>query len=141
MASIYAGMRTVIKVGDGGSPETFTTIARVTDISGPTITVNTADVTNRDSQGWTDVIATTKSAGEVSFDIILDPAEPTHALLRQLVDTGQLRNFKLVLADGVTAWQLRGYVTSYEVNSALDDAMRASITIAVTGRPDFNATP
>jgi len=62
-------------------------------------------------------------------------------LLLNLVDTGDKRNFKIVLADLATAWIVSGYVTSFEVNSALDDALKASITIAVTGRPDFNATP
>ncbi|MCS7294434.1 MAG: phage tail tube protein [Dehalococcoidia bacterium] len=141
MPIIYPGRKTILKVGDGGNPETFTRIARVTDISGPTISAETADVTNRDSQGWSDVVATTRTAGEVSFDIIWDPAEPTHQVLLNLVDTGALRNFKVVFADESTAWQLAGYVTSFEINSALDDAMRASVTIAVTGRPVFNATP
>lgn len=141
MPTFYAGWKTVLKVSDGGNPETFTTVAAVTDISGPTINVNTADITNRDSNGYTDVIAVTKSLGELSFDIIYDPAEPTHERLRQLVDSGDKRNFKLVLADQQTAWQFAGYVTAFEVNSALDDAMRASITVSLTGAPMFTATP
>lgn len=141
MATFYPGWKTILKVGDGQTPETFTTVAVVTDISGPTIQVNTADVTNRDSQGYTDVVAVTKSLGELTFDIIYDPAEPTHQVLRQLVETGNRRNFKLVLADQTTAWQFAGYVTGFEVNSALDDAMRASITITLTGAPNFNVTP
>lgn len=141
MPNIYPGWKTAIYIGDGGTPETFTKIARVTDISGPSISAETADVTNRDSQGWGDVVPNTRSAGEISFDIIYDPAEPTHQLLLNLVDTGDKRNFKIVLADLATAWIVSGYVTSFEVNSALDDALKASVTIAVTGRPNFNATP
>ena len=60
---------TLLKVGDGASPEVFATIAEVKDISGPGTTLSTEDATNHDSGGWREPVPTLLEGGEVTFDL------------------------------------------------------------------------
>jgi hypothetical protein len=60
---------TLLKMGDGGSPETFTTIAEVGDIDLPPIKLDTEDATHQGSGGWEESIGTILSGGEPKFSI------------------------------------------------------------------------
>ncbi len=137
-----AGFGTMFQVGDGASPETFTTVADVSDISGPSISLNAIDVTTHDStDGWAEFVGGVIDAGEVSFDINFDPAETTHQNLRTLLTNRAVNNFRIVFPTSpVTTWQFAGLVTSYEVNAPVDDKLSASITIKITGKPQFTVS-
>ena len=69
MTQAVSSNGTLLKMGDGGSPEAFTTIAEVLDITGPQLEAGTEEVTNQDSAGWREYIVTLLSGGEVSFDV------------------------------------------------------------------------
>ena len=59
MTSAIAAYGTLLKLGDGGTPENFTTIAEVRDIGGPELGADVVDVTSHDSPGaWEEVIET-----------------------------------------------------------------------------------
>lgn len=136
----YAAFGTLLKIGNAGSPETFTTIAQVLDISGPGIALDTEDVTNHSStSGWEEVVATIKRSGEISFEINFDPAGATHD-----VDTGLLddlddktkRNFQLVFPDtGSTTWSFSAFVTGFEPAMPVTGKLTASVTLKLTGAP------
>jgi predicted secreted protein len=133
---------TVLKMGDGETEETFTAIAEVVSISGPSFSLDTEDVTSHDSTGgWEEMIATVLRSGEVTLDLNYVPTADTHD-----ADTGllaaklarRLVNWQLIFPDALlevdrTTWEFAGYVTAFEPSAPHDGKLAASVTIKPTG--------
>ncbi|MGE5553295.1 MAG: phage tail tube protein [Betaproteobacteria bacterium] len=141
MSNAISAFGTLLKIGDGATPtENFTTIAEVTNISGPGFALETAEATSHSSPGgWREYIATLLDAGEVTFDINFLPTDPTHGystgLLRDMVNRTK-RNFKLVFPDASnTTWTFAAFVTGFEPSEPIDDKLSASVTLKITGQP------
>lgn len=131
---------TLLKMGDGGGTEVFTTIAEVKNISGPSMSRDTFDLTTHSSTGsWREFGTGLKDAGEVSFDINYVPTNATHRLSTGVLgdfNSGVRRNYQLVFPNaGATTWSFSGFVTSFETSAPVDDLLGASITIKLTGAP------
>lgn len=124
----------LLKIGDGGGTEVFTTIAEVRSISGPTASVNLEDVTSHDSSAWMEKIPTLIDAGEISFEINYT-SHTTQDQLRTDMFARTKRNFQLVLVpltpDETIAFA--AYITGFEVDAPHDGVLRASVTLAITG--------
>lgn len=141
MSNAVFGQGTLLQIGDGGSPtETFTTIAEVTEISGPSLALDVIDVTSHDSTGgWREKIGGLLDGGEVTFTINYLPSNATHnattGLLRDLKNRTK-RNFKLVFPDaGSSTWSFTALVTSFEPSEPIDDRLTADVTLSITGQP------
>ena len=140
MTNALAGYSTLLKIGDGGGTEVFTTIAEVKDSNGPTLELATEDVTNHSSPGaWREFIPTLKDAGEVTFMVNFIPTTATQSytsgLLKDLNNRTK-RNFQLVFPDGVaTTWTLPAYVTGFEPSGPVDGVLEASISLKIAGAP------
>jgi predicted secreted protein len=116
-------------------------IVGIQNIGGPKLSTDTIDVTAHDSPGsWEESIATILRSGELTLDIVYDPAEATQGN----VAGGLLYNFMqraiveytLGLPDtGTSDWVFDGIVTGFELSAAFDGALTASVTIKVTGAP------
>lgn len=140
MSNAIGAFGTLLKIGDGETEETFTTIAEVINISGPGLSMDTIDVTSHSStEGWREYIGGLLDAGELNFDINFIPTENTHKLATGLL--GDLaaktkRNFQLVFPDGSsTTWSFTALVTGFEPAEAIDDKLAASVSLKLTGKP------
>jgi predicted secreted protein len=125
---------TLLKVGDGGTPtEVFSTIGEVKDISGPSMTLNTEDVTSHDSGGWKEEIPTLLEAGEISFDVNYYKAA-TQVALRSAQMARTRLNFQMVVPLAPTeTLSFSGFVTGFEYSAPVEGILTASITIKVSG--------
>lgn len=137
--SRYSAHGTQLQIGDGASPEVFTTIAQVRDIQGPGLSTNIIDGTDHDSGGAKSKVAGVRDGGQLTLDIAYDPAHGTHnaatGLLRDWKN-GTLRNFKLVFPDaGNTAWSIAGLVQGFQPTAPVDDLLTAAVTLEVSGDP------
>lgn len=140
MSNAVAGFGSLLKIGDGAGPEVFTTIAEVKDISGPSLSMATIDVTNQSSTGgWAEFIGGIKDAGEVTFDVNFLPADATHNAATGLIrdyNNRTKRNFQLVFPDaGATTWSFAALVTAFQPTEPIGDALTASVTLKITGQP------
>ena len=140
MSDATVGFGALLKRGDGAGSKTFTTIAEVISISGPSFSRDVVDVTNMDStSGWREFIGGLKSAGEITFELNYNPAVATQDSSGGLlddIDQTAARNFQLVFPNAdTTQWAFSGWMTSFDINIPLDDKMTASCTIALTGVP------
>lgn len=131
---------TLLKLGDGGTPEVFTTIAEVTDIGGPTLALDPLDVTSHTSPAaFREFIGGLLDGGEVTFTINYVPTDSTHdnttGILSQL--TGRLtRNWELIFPDVPnTKWSFTAFLTAFETSEPVDDRLMAEITLKLTGAP------
>lgn len=130
--------------GNGATPtEVFTTIAKVTSISGPARKRETIDVTTHDSpDGWMEFIGSLKDGGEIGLEINYDPTDTTHDLDDDFDDVDP-RNYRIVLlpdtADEMT-WAFAGILTELSDEFPYDDKMSRSMTVKVTGKPVLTST-
>lgn len=139
--SAAAAFGTLLKIGDGGSPETFTTIAEIkTGPSGPELGRDTVDVTSHDSvNNWEEHIPTILRSGNVTFGINYLPANATHdagtGLIKDMKD-GTLRNFQLVMADAAsTTWSFAAYVVGFNPDFDPTAEINAEVTLKLSGEP------
>lgn len=140
-SAAIAGINSLLKLGDGASPEVFTTIAEVRSIAGPTMAVEVVDVTNHDSQNATrEKVASLIDPGQLSFDMNFQPLEGTHDHLTGLLDEFENRrtsNYQLVFPGSIDTYQMAGFVTGMPLNFPVDDVITANVTIELTGNINF----
>jgi predicted secreted protein len=131
---------TLLQSGDGGSPEAFTTIAEVTDITGPGLVQDPLDVTSHESPGaFREFVGGLLDGGEVTFTINYVPTAATHdastGLIADMI-ARIIRNYQLVFPDvGATTWSFSALIAAFEPAEPVDDRLSAEVTLKVTGQP------
>lgn len=124
---------TLLKIGDGGGSEVFTTIAEVKDISGPALSWETEDVTNHDSSKWREHIVTIKEGGEVTFEINYYSATTQDSLRTDML-AGTKRNFQVVFPTSpAETHAFAAYITGIEYDAPVEGVLSQSITLTITG--------
>ncbi len=129
---------TFIKVGDGATSETFTTIAEVKDISGPSASLDTEEVTNHSSpSGWDEHVATILRGGDVTFDLNYLPTAATQNASTGLTadkNARTLRNFELVFTDSsTTTYSFAAFVKGVSPSAPVSGSLSASVTLGISG--------
>lgn len=141
MTAVEPAHGTLVKIGDGGSPESFTTVAEVRTISGPTLEREQIDVTNMDStDSWREFINGLKVGGEITLGLNYLPTNATHnasaGLLSKLDSATSSTNFQLVMSDSsTTTWTLPCNVSRFAPNFDPAAQIDASVTLKVAGKP------
>lgn len=127
----------LLKKGDGASPEVFTAVAQIGDITGPEQKVDTIDTTtHNDTSGYKTFIGGLKESGDVKVPIFFDPANSTHTGVMTTLAAGVLVNWKITLPTSpVTSWSFQGLVTHLGHHYKMKDAIMADLTIKVSGAP------
>jgi hypothetical protein len=103
-----AGAGTKLQLGDGASPEVFSTIAEILSLKSSGKTIKTDDVTNLDSPVdgagliYEEFIATIASAGGIDFTYNYTPNATAQQTIRTAFD-GKVHNFKIVTSVDNTA--------------------------------------
>lgn len=127
---------TLLKAGDGGGPEVFTTVAEVMDISGIGISVANEEVTSHDSAGWREFVSTLKEIGEISFELNFN-AGATQGFAAGLYLDGinkTKRNFQIVLQTTVNKTaSFAALVQEFKLDAPVEGVYKASLTLKGTG--------
>lgn len=73
--------------------------------------------------------------GEGTFEMNYVPGSATDILIRAALDDGETRDYKIVIPDGSTGWEITGdcVVKGYERNVPIDDRMTATLTVRFSG--------
>lgn len=140
MSNAVSSFGSLLKIGDGAGTEVFTTIAEVMDITGPSISLDTEEVTSQTSaNGYDEHIGTILRGGDVTFDINYGPTDGTHdetTGLISVMNAKSLNNFQLVMTDaGTTTWSFAALVTGFEPAMPVAGALRASVTLKISSKP------
>lgn len=116
-------------------------IAQVQTIGGPGLSLDTEDVTAHDSTGgWEEVVGTILRSGEVSLDLVYDPAAATHknasgGLLYDMISR-TATTFTLTFPSSTpVSWSFSAFVTGFEPSAAHDGALTATAKLKITGAP------
>jgi hypothetical protein len=124
---------TILKRGDGGSPEVFVTVPDVTSISGPDATKSEIDVT--------DLASTAKEFkggladfGRMTVELNYIPGNAVHAAMRAdfISASSPVRNWQLLFVNG-KRWDFTAYVASFPGSTQPDSVQKSSMTLRLSG--------
>lgn len=133
------GLGTLLKIGNGASPETFAAIAEVKDIGGPQLSREFAEFTHQQSTGgYREYKPTFKMSGDLTFKCNFLPDDLTQGFattgLLKDYDGGTLRNFQLLFPDsGATLASFAAYVSNISPAAPIAGALELNVTLRVTG--------
>jgi predicted secreted protein len=135
--AITTAKGTLVKIGDGASPEVFATIGQVRSIDGPSTAAEIVDTTTHSTSGnWREKLAVLVDPGEIAFDINFDSADTTHAfttgLWNEMVDLTQ-SNYKVVFPNSAGTLAFAGYVSKHAFSAPVDNVLTASVSLAIDG--------
>lgn len=135
-AKTIAAQGTVIKIGNGESPEVFATIGEVRTFTGPggsaaVIDTTTLESTRREKRmGLPD-------EGQFTLDVNLDPTDTDGQIACRTARTNRtLKNFEVTYPNS-SKDEFSGYVTGFQTSGAVDANIEATITIEITGAVTF----
>lgn len=129
------GFGTILKRGDGETPEVFTAIANLTNVDDGGRTRNTIDVTAHDSpNAYMEFVGGLIDPGEVTIDINYDPA--VHDVLEADLEDTDPRNYQIVFPDtAATTFSFAAVMTGFSKSAPHDDKLSGSLTFKVSGKP------
>lgn len=114
--------------------------AGVTNVAGPPLGVDTEDVTTHDQvTAWEQQVATIIRSGEVTLDIVYDPADNTQDAtavggLAYRLKNRTLSYFDLIFRSTYN-WTFFGYVNGFEPTGDVAGALTASVKIKIAEAP------
>ena len=130
------GYGTLLKMGDGASPENFSTVVEVTELKLPQLKLNTADATSHDSGGWSEKIATLLDGGQVSGKVNWRATDPTQnettGMLSAMLNR-TLKNWKIVLPGAIKTFSFAAFLTEFKPDATPKDIFAAEFTIEISG--------
>ncbi len=124
----------------GIAGETFTAVAEVKGVRGPSLQAATSEVTSFDSNKIREFISTLKDGGTVSFAInyIPNASSNGHQYLVADMLAGTVRNFELQFDDTKrTTMSFAAVVTGFEVSAELEQAVQANVSLKISGWPTW----
>ena len=134
-----AGFGTELQMSDMEVIPTFNIIAYVKSMGGPSLKVDTEDVTTLEqATAWEEVVATIIRSGEISLEIVYDPAEGTHdattGLLLNLAAKAVI-DWKIVWPNHPThtTWLVTALITGFEPGAPVEGGLTATVTLKPTG--------
>ncbi len=135
--AIRSAKGTLMKIGDGASPEVFSTVGQVRSISGPTTTATVQDVTTHSTAGnWMERLAVLIDPGTLSYPINYDNADATHmfatGLWNDLINL-TVRNLKTVFPASMGTLAYSAYVTGHSFDCPVDNVLQANIELTIYG--------
>lgn len=127
----YSTKGTALRRGDSESPTAYTIIPQVQSITGPSATAPEIDVTNLQSTNR-EFVTGIADYGNVTFTIFLDYTNAQHSGLKTDFDNNTIRSWQKELPDGTTE-SFEARVSGIDEEEATDDAVKATITLRLTG--------
>lgn len=148
----YAGYRVLLKRLTT-PPTTYTMMAQVGDIAGPSIESDQIEVSHRAdgtaANMWRRYVAGMKDGGEVTFTLVFDPDEATHdptlatsiyAQAASGLASGWRLDYPGAAADRTFA-DFDAYVTGMDFDEPLEDGLTAEVTLKISGPVTWTHSP
>ena len=123
---------TTIGIGDGASPEVYTSISQVTTMSGPDGSASEINVTNLSSTAQ-EFILGLKDEGSINLDCVWDERNVQHALLRTKFASGVSTNYRITDAGSPQAtYTFPAFVQGLSMSTGVDEVQRASVNLRIS---------
>lgn len=133
MSAAQLGYGTLFQTGDGGSPQVWSTVAEVTNISPPGVSRDSVDTSHENGPNeWREAIPGLKTPGEVKIEFNFVPGGDAFADLFAELDDQQIRNRRIVFPDG-EVMAFTAFLTGLESEVPVDAQMKATATFQLSG--------
>lgn len=114
-------------------------VANIHSLSGPGLEREEYDVTTHMSpEQWEEIIFGIKRSGEVTADVYFD--EEKHLVLLDDFNTSEPVHYRMGFKDG-SRWSFKAGLTGFEPEFPHDGPAEASLTIKLSGKPNFDDAP
>lgn len=142
MTEATIGLGTVLQYGDGESPEEFTPVAEVVNITGPSMSRELPDATHMASPGgYREFLGGLKDGGQVACQCNHLPNNATQDALTGVLsffNSGVIKTWQLVFPTSpAVTWEFQAVLENFEPETPIDDKMGMSFTLKVSGQPSF----
>ncbi len=123
-----------LAIGDGATPEVFTTIPEVTNLNFRTGSAAVIDVTDLSSAAKEKRMGLADE-GQCTFTLFFNPKQVTHAELVDAKADRRRRNFRVTMTDSspATVYAFSGFVLSLPIAASVDGVVESNVTIEITG--------
>ena len=132
----FKGAGASLAVGNGASPEGFTAIAEVIEVTGPEQVNDEIETTNLSSTSK-EFIAALKDNGTCEFEAHFNPSNAQHAGLFTDVAAGTVKNYKLSWDDPASSPApyviFAAFVASLSTSTPPNDSVKLSGSLRITG--------
>lgn len=129
---LVAGATAALSGGAEGA-EIFTLVPGVIDLGGPNRSRELIDVTSHDSPNlYREFIVGLKDGGAISGELNYKPSDAQHLGMNSDYENDVLRNWTVTFRDN-TVVACAAYVESFEITSAIDQQLKASFSLKITG--------
>jgi hypothetical protein len=141
----YAAKGTLFQVEDQTTPDVYNSVAQVRNLTPPNMSADILDVSSHDNvsseNSFRTKIPGMKDGGEVTLEMLFDPTEDSQTVLFEALKNDTKLNCHIVFPDTAkTTWAFSAYVSGIEADAPFEDTLSASVTLAVTGEPEFDWT-
>lgn len=139
MTLAMLGFGVQFQIGDGASPEVFTTLEQLVDANTPGLARAPVDATHMGTEArFMLFLSGLRDGGEVP--LVFHYSSETYDVLLEEYLNDALRHYRVIGPDGFY-WDFHGLVTKLESEPPIDDVWEINVTIKVSGKPTFNAPP
>lgn len=122
----------------------FSVIANVTDISGPSRSRESIEVTAHDSPDkYREFIKGLKDGGEVEITLNYDPGAASHTALDADFEEDDLRDYQVVILPGDAdehTWEFSALITDLGDEYPTEGQMERTATFKISGKPTLTPT-
>jgi len=116
----------------------YAKLAELRDISGPSQTADTVELTSHDSaNGFKEYVSSVRDGGEITIDANLIPGDtPGQIAFNNDLISGTVRTFKIVLPMSVgNSWEGNAIASGFNPAFPYNDRMSVAGTLKITGKP------
>lgn len=139
MTIAILGFGVQFQIGDGGSPQVFTTLEELVDASPPGVSRAPVDGTHMGAEArFMLFLSGLRDGGEIPLVFHYTPETYEVLIDEYLIDA--VRKYRVVGPDGYF-WEFDGLITQLEAPPPIDDVWEINVTIKVSGKPSYNSPP
>lgn len=108
-------------------------IGQVVGFNGPSFSSPVIDITNLNSSAKEKLVGI-YDAGQIQLDLLYQATVVGQVNMLADLAAGAIKNWCIALSDSSTSRMLgNGYITAFNIQAAVDDAVKASVTIEISG--------
>jgi len=125
----YSSTNTLFKVGNGASPEVFTTIAQISEVKWSGYSRKLLEI-NVMGAAHPSIMVGGHDPQTVELTLLFDPADAAHEAMRTKLLNGTAGNYQIVLPDsGSYTVEFNAYVTKFEVDALTAEGKEIAVNV------------
>jgi predicted secreted protein len=126
-----------LQLGDGATPEVFTSIAEIIELDIEGFERDEINVTSHQSpDGWEEIIGQLRRTGKITVKANWLPTDSTHAeLWEQFANDDANHNYRILLPSDIGYISVRGFAKSYKPTLPLEEQGQLEVEIRLSGKP------